>query len=702
MAEDERFDALLADALTRYAMAMPTRVDAAAVTRRVAGERRQRAWRTVLDVHPRAAWAFVALALMLALVGVMAVGARLLERLGTPMSLGQITVVAGTDAPGDPAAVTSTDGAVWLLPGTGLARYDPATGDTRVWTAADDIAFQAMVLAPDRQGGVWLAGWNGSIRRFDGSRLGDTLTPPGGKQVTALLESADGTLWVATDGGGLATWSNGTWSTAAGVGADLTVLALEQDHGGAVWAALAKYPGPLAAGVARIDGRASTVYTADDRGGSLGQVLSLAADPAGGVWAGTLDGLIRFDGAAWRRVRADAVTASGEWRPQPAADGSIWAVTGFREGPVAVAHASGETWTTWGPAAGLPDVGTGGYSAARLVVTTRGPVVASSSAVYVLDGDRWQLAWRDARPSYGRVWGLAPSSGVDAWLRTATADTKTALWHVTASGGIAEVLPASIIGVNDVALGPDGSPWIATHGGVLTKRDGAWLTVDPDAASGVHVSPDGRIWAASPGPRVRVIEPVGDGWTAHDLGAPNGQVSMSGTGVMGPELAVDGTGHVWLAPGGLGWGRDPGLWRLEGSSWVLTEPPGSPSGAIFGSLRAAPDGSIWVTLDGSSSLRSCCTARAPEAEVARWRDGTWTVFGVQDGLPAEEAQLSLAVTTDGTAWLSTSRGLYRYDVPSSSWTLAKSGIYFDTIVAAPDGALWSTGTGVLRISSPGR
>ncbi|HEY5628522.1 MAG TPA: hypothetical protein VIR16_03345, partial [Candidatus Limnocylindrales bacterium] len=237
MRDDERFEARLEDAFARYASDMPTLVDAAAVTRRVAAEGARPTWQWPIAGSPRAVWVLLVAALALALLGALAVGASLVRPIEPPARAMQITVVAGPEDWGLIPAVVGTGDEVWFVPGSGLARYDPATGATRLWTAGDDLAFEGNVIARARDGGVWLAALaGGPIRRFDGEHIRTTLEPPSSGTAAALLETSDGSLWVSIEGSGLFRWSKGAWSRISSLPDAATVIVLAQARDGSVFA----------------------------------------------------------------------------------------------------------------------------------------------------------------------------------------------------------------------------------------------------------------------------------------------------------------------------------------------------------------------------------------------------------------------------------------------------------------------------------
>ena len=129
---------------------------------------------------------------------------------------------------------------------------------------------------PGRQTGLW--------RRFtflDGLARG---------RVLALLEDADGALWIGTDSG-LCRF-DGVWFTTYGTADGLPVvqvLALAPDAAGGLWLG-------TRVGLVHYDGREFVTYSQAD-GLPDDMVKALCPEPGGDLWVGTESGLCRFDGS---------------------------------------------------------------------------------------------------------------------------------------------------------------------------------------------------------------------------------------------------------------------------------------------------------------------------------------------------------------------------------------------------------------------
>ena len=126
------------------------------------------------------------------------------------------------------------------------------------------------------------------------------------------------------------------------------------------------------------------------------------------------------------------------------------------------------------------------------------------------------------------------------------------------------------------------------------------------------------------------------------------------------DLAVTTDGTVWAATG-------DGVMRLDGEGWecVLDN-----TGA--NALALAPDGSLWAGIG---------------CQVQRFDGATWeTVLPCGEYLPRGSI-LDIAFTPDGAAWIANGFGMAAFD--GHSWATYDGLI--NSLVAAPDGALWMNG-----------
>ncbi len=712
MAEPEVFERHVADALLAYAQEMPTHVDAAAVADRVAGER-VRLWAGSpalrLDALPRFAWILVAAALLALAGAIIAVGSGLLDR-PRPLNLisnAAITVLA--PAWGQSATVVAGfDGYTWALDNGHLVRLNLAGGGVKTWDVGDDLASAGSGLAAARDGGVWLFG-RSRVRRFDGDRFGEVLRAPtdeGG--IWAVAESRDGSLWLSAGEDGVLRWDGGTWAPVPRDHARVAAGAIALDARGQVWLAELQYPGPVLQGISRFDGTEWTRFTSASAGVPIPGVIALAADPAGAIWAGTAQGLIRFDGRSWTTFGAGELGTAASWTPAVGPAGDVWAVTASAQGPVRVARYDGRTWTSWGPADGLPGPDAIGYSAASLAVTANGAFAGTHAGVYRLIGDRWERVWPADEVVTVPPLDLLGVSAAEAWglWVGAWGNDTSELWHVQGDVVSRETVGETAPTIHDLALAPNGTLWAATDGGVAVRVGGTWTFVDQQPALGVAVASDGTVWVGGKDSRIWTVRPAGTGWKVRnvpDVATGGSTLTGNASWMLGPTMAVDRAGHLWVSGGNQGWSDTPGLQRFGAGRWEAMRPVEDASATVFDNVVAAPDGAVWVTIDATSTDGSCCPPADPATEVARFDGRRWEVFGNADGLPSDNVGLSLAIGPDGAAWLSTSRGLFRYD--GQRWSPALGDAYFGRVSVAADGTLWfsgGSGVGIGRISVPTR
>ena len=115
------------------------------------------------------------------------------------------------------AIVEDPAGNLWIGTENGLNRMDPATGRTTRFRhdpsdagTLSDNRVQSGALCFDRTGALWVGTWQG-LNRLDPATLRftrydrnpDDPRSLGDSRITAVIESADGRIWVGTYGGGL-------------------------------------------------------------------------------------------------------------------------------------------------------------------------------------------------------------------------------------------------------------------------------------------------------------------------------------------------------------------------------------------------------------------------------------------------------------------------------------------------------------------
>ena len=611
-----------------------------------------------------------------------------------------------------------------------LAVYAPAgraEDAAEPWAGMGHTAFRhqtetafsfGTVFAQDRTGFIWLGTQNGLVR-WDGMRVRRYVSDAGvpgslpDSYISSLLVDSAGRMWVGTSSGGLARYDPArdafvTIGAGAGGLSHARATALADDGSGGIWVG-------TAGGLERVgaDGRVHAATsgapqiaaTALPKGG----VSTLLRDRAGTLWIGTRQGLFQ---RANERLPAEPVALVAPGAPEPAITSL------FQDG-------AGRIW-----------IGTRAHGAFTLDAQARPQQVLAADGKPAVQGD----------PIFSMV---EKSPGI--------------LWFGTEGGGILELDPArgkirqirhqsdatdSLYDDEVVAMFRErgGQIFVATSQAmsVHDPRPQGFLTIRFTGADGVKMSahqllvrPDGRLWIATTGGAVKIVDPlrgqVGEIVPQADIsggGLPKGRVQsmVNGPGgsvyigtnqglfrsdgdgrevrrVVLPKRAADAAVRALAYRDGVLWvGGFEGLWVLSldgaGATALLRH-----EDTVLGDMRVSAilpmdDGSAWIgTRAGLARLPP--NGGPVELLPTDARDATRIPPG---------SVSSLALDREGRLWLSTyGTGvamLERTDAAGRRWFrrlglaegLPDNGV--NALVAEPDGTIWlSTDNGLARIAT---
>lgn len=215
------------------------------------------------------------------------------------------------------AMLDGPDDALWIGTTAGLVRLQNGRerrftkGPGQANALADD---SVLSLAQGSNGSVWI-GTDGGFSRWRDGEIESFLPKNGLSQstVASMYEDREGSLWVGTKRGlnQLVDRRTLPFTTSEGLPSDDTGPVF-QDPRGIIWV------GTSGAGLARFDGRGSSVLTKQD-GLSSNSIVALAGDAKGTLWVGTDAGLDQIRGGRIARILPGSIRSLYQSR-----DGNLW------------------------------------------------------------------------------------------------------------------------------------------------------------------------------------------------------------------------------------------------------------------------------------------------------------------------------------------------------------------------------------------
>jgi len=472
-----------------------------------------------------------------------------------------------------------------------------------------------------------------------------------GKEVTSLIQSSDGAIWVGT-WNGLARFDdeNNRWTlydTSSSGLPDDYINSLFQSSDGAVWIGTDQ-------GLARFDyaGNQWTHYDASNSSLPGHEVRSLCQSSDGAIWAGTNQGLARFNYTTnqWKiyDLSNSSLPNGTIHSVLQSSDGAIW--IGADEG-LARFDDAGNQWTLYDTSnSGMP-----GNQVKSILQSSDGAIwVGTDNGLGRLDreSNQWTV-YNTANSALPKdfIGPLLQSSGGAIWIGTWNGLTRfdfgSNQWtiHHTSNSGLLEPIIISLLQSSDKAF------WIGTNGG-LARFDYAnnrWSLYNEsnsdlpgDWVNFLVQSSDGAIWVGTGDGLARFVWESGQ-WTIYNTSnsdLPDDFINC---------LIQSSDGAIWA-------GTDSGLARFDFQSGLWTIYDGSnsslPGYGVY-SLVQSSDGAIWAGTGNG---------------LARFlrESNHWTVYNTSNSRLAGDWIFSFLNAFDDAVWVGTINGLSRISFPKFS------------------------------------
>jgi ligand-binding sensor domain-containing protein/tRNA A-37 threonylcarbamoyl transferase component Bud32 len=539
----------------------------------------------------------------------------------------------------------------------------------RQWKEADGMSVSMITsLAQTGEGYLWI-GTQGGLIRFDGVKFLKFNTQNTGEikvnYINTLFADSGNMLWIGTRLG-LVNFKDGRFFHLRGseVLSDDIIYSIYEDQQHRVWI------GSELRGLTCFHNQIFEAFNPDINS-DLKSVHALTGDKSGTLWVGTVSGLYRFGGGAWKALlEKESLTGKVISVSHMLAedDGNLW--LGTNRGLVRFKNG---VFTFFSHSGLFPP------HHIRFICREKNGVIwigTDGAGMFQWHGDQF------AR--FGKQDGLTGNM-VYAILE----DRDGSLWVGTYSGLNQMVNPRVVTFTSNDGLSDDtvwsvcedarGRIWFATNGGICSYQDNRFTAYDTGKglssmlASCVYPTRDGSLWIG-----------IYNSWLHRLNNNSFSQFSIkTGNAIMDAIcFCEDSRGFLWIGTAGNG------LYRYRSGKFDhFTEKEGCCGNHIF-SLCEHRGGGLWIGTDGSG--------------LGFLKNGRFSAFDKKDGL-SSNIIMALFEDDQGILWIGTEGGgLNRFEGGKITAFAVKEGLEDDVvygILEDQDLNLWLSGNnGISRIS----
>lgn len=585
-----------------------------------------------------------------------------------------------------------SDGELFMATSGGLLLYDLQTGTFEQVTNSSGLVSDALsALVFDRGGALWTGTSDAGIMKLVLSAAGIEITHLNsafhglaGDQVTTVAAWGDTIMYGTRTGAGIIVQDVPLTNYTVRNGLPDNLVNDVLVDGERVFIATSN-------GVALLDRSGAIVdlsETLPDR------TVRVMAESEGDIWAGTFQGVAHFE------------TVDSTWTSAGLARKKIYSL--YYDGTRLWAGSNdslyvreGTSWTGYSLKPFL-DTFSIGWSGGQRRSEIRAIMRAPDGLLYIGAGDY-----------VTEQIGMNPIvfDGMDTW------------------SDIAPNAPGKNVIIR-LALDQDGAVWIGTsnYGVGKLAPDGTWLNYNPSTAGGQNLSSrytmtgllvdrDGTKWISG---IFGAVDELRDGfdtsfdndvWTHYEMQAGvEGELATHRS----IRLREDPQGNRWMLSDAFSFERPQEEWGIhildrDKTEWLAVSPQTTGQGLKEGDIydvAFAPNGLVYVAVLGYG-VQLWITGGYEKEELFNLSDDIWTTVGAVGREFASTASIvSLALADDGTLWIGTDVGLYRYYKGQFTYIGANRGVGVGLVSANvadllldESGNLWvATDLGLNRIA----
>jgi len=557
-------------------------------------------------------------------------------------------------------------------------------------------------MLQDKSGSLWLGTDGGGVAKYDGQTFTHYTEKEGlsSNNVLSLGTDQTGNIWIGTFAGGVSKF-DGKYFTRYGEKEGFTshyVFSILKDRKENLWF------GTYGGGVSKYDGKSFTHYTTKE-GLSGDIVYSIIEDQKGNIWFATYGGgICKYDGTSFSNyTEKEGLSTNFLWTMKEDHLGNLWLGTDGK----GVSKYDGKYFIHYAQKEGLSN-----NTVFNIAEDHDGNIwfATYGGGVSKYDGQSFAHFTEKEGLSNNNVYAILVDKSYNLWFGTFGGGVSKyngkLFTHFTDHEGLSNSI------VYTIEEDTHGSMWFGTAGGGVSKFE---LSETGTSSTFTHITPNqgfpgtinviledkqGQIWLGTHGQGVLRYSGAlqADGATTRHRDKLNSKAWIQFTDKEGLSnnlvraITEDKNGNLWFGTYG------GGVTKYDGKSFTHFTTKEGLSNDFVWSITEDSHGAMWFgTFDGG-------VTKYEPADTIGDKSDHFTHYTVNEGLLSNQVR-SIAEDKLGNMWFGTSGGISMYDGVSFSHFTSKQGLADEVVYSILEdhlGNLWfGTRVGLSKLT-PGK